>query len=185
MVDRPSRRAVLGAAGASVAGAISGCTLNNPTVSGGHLYVENLRSTRFRISLTVTTGTDREGDQVVSGWYRVPESTALQFEEVIEPGTSYTITVHRPTVPPEDRVTVTIPSCGGDQGARDVSVRTRDDGMGVIPWGCDQDYTQQELEYVAPGDYQIEQPAGVETETGTGTATGSGTATGTGTETES
>ncbi|SFR93976.1 hypothetical protein SAMN05216559_1418 [Halomicrobium zhouii] len=164
MVDRPSRRAVLGAVGAGVAGAVSGCTLNNPEVEGGHLYVENLRSETFELSLTVTAGTDREGDQVVSGWYRVPEETALQFQEVIEPGTSYTITVHRQTVPPEDRVTVTVPTCGGDQGTRDVSVRTREDGMGIIPWGCDEDYTQQELEYVSPGEYEIEPPG--ETETG-------------------
>ena len=167
MVDTPSRRSVLRTGAVTAVGALGGCLLNNPQVPGGHLYVENMLPEDYRVMITVTEGTDRQGETVVEGWYRVPVNHALQFEGVIESGTTYTVTAHRPTVPPEDRITVTVDPCEGDgSAARDVSVRIRQDGTGIIPWECDQDYTRRELEYVDPSEYAIDPPQATGTRTG-------------------
>lgn len=164
MSDTPSRRAVLGTSAATILGSLAGCTLGNQETEGGHLYVENTLPAGYQIYLSVTQGRDREGEAVVSGWYEVPSDTALQFQEVLEPGTAYTVTVHRPTVPSEDRVTVTINPCEGGGTGRDVSIRVRGDGMGVIPWGCNEDgYEELELEYVNPEPYTIDTPAEAQT----------------------
>lgn len=163
MVDAPSRRTVLRTGVVTVGSALGGCLLNNPQVGGGHLFVENMLPTEYRMSLTVIEGTDGEGDQVVDGWFRIPPDHALQFQNVIEAGTTYTITAHRPNVEAMDRVTVTVRPCGGNEDAvRDVSVRVREDGTGIIPWACDEEYTRRELEYVNATEYAIDEPQATE-----------------------
>ena len=151
---------MLRAAGVTAATSLTGCLLNNDQVAGGHLYVENFLPNDYRVSITVVRGREAGGERIIDGWFRIPVDHALLFEAVIEAGMPYMITVHRPDVAPEDRVTATIPTCEANGGsARDVSVRVRADGTGIIPWGCDQDYTRRKLEYVEASEYAIDPPA--------------------------
>lgn len=159
MVDAPLRRAVLRSSAAVGVLSLAGCALDNPDVAGGHLFVENTLPAEYRVVLTVTQGADRDGEAVVDDVYRVPADHALQFEGVLEAGTTYTVTAYRPRAESEDRVTVTVPPCENeDAEGRDVSVRVRDDGTGIIPWGCaNEEYTRLELEYVDPSGYTVEE----------------------------
>ncbi len=109
----------------------------------------------------------------MSGWYRLPADTGFRYDEVLESETAYTIQVRREDSEPRDRVNVTVPTCESGNAGRTVSVRAQPDGLGVIPWGCeDSDYTLRELEYRSPEEYAVDPPAGTGTPTGTGSPTG-------------
>lgn len=153
MSGHVSRRDVLRASGLTAATALGGCLLENQETEAGHLYVENTSGEERRVALLVVPeGEDAEA-AAVDGWYRVPDSHALEFEGVIEPDQAYSVRAALPDAPPEDRVAVTVDPCE-DGGDRIVSVRTRPDGVGVIPFGCEESYTERELEYVDASDYR-------------------------------
>ncbi len=158
MVDERSRRSVLRAAGVTGAAAIAGCSWNNPDVTGGHLFVENFLPEDYRTVVSVAQGRSRDGEEVVEGYYRIPSDHAIQFEEILEGGAAHTITAYTRGSSPADRTTVTVPACGGENATRDVSVRVREDGTGIIPWECDQEYERRELEYVDATDYRVGPP---------------------------
>lgn len=152
-----SRRTVLRTGLTVAAGSLAGCVFGEPDVEGGHLYVENTVSEDVTVDLTVAQGSDLEGEVVVDERYRLPQGHALQFEGVLERGQTYTIGARRPVSNREDSVQVTVRPCEGDpETGRDVSVRVRPDAMGVIPWGCSEEYERRELEYVSPEDYESE-----------------------------
>ncbi len=179
MSGPPSRRAFLATAATAAVGSQAGCLWDNPESSDGHLFVENTSTDVSVIGLTVTPGTDQEGDPVVSGWYRIPIDTGFRYDEVIESGTAYTLTVRRTDVEPPDRVSITVPTCESGNTGRTVSVRTQADGLGVIPWGCEEsDYTLRELDYGEPDEYNVDPPAGADSLPGTETATGTATTAG-------
>lgn len=171
-----SRRAVLATAATAAVGSQAGCLWLNQESPSGHLFVENTSTRESVIDLTVTPGTDLEGDPVVSGWYRLPVDTGFRYDEVLESGTAYTIQVRGEDAGPRDRVSVTVPTCESGNAGRTVSVRAQPDGLGVIPWGCeDSDYTLRELEYGSPEEYAVDPPEGVDTPTGTESPAGTGT----------
>ncbi|WP_226023311.1 hypothetical protein [Halomicrobium salinisoli] len=176
MSDSPSRRAFLATATTAVVGSQAGCLWLNEESADGHLFVENTSTDVSVIGLTVTPGTDQEGDPVVSGWYRLPVDTGFRYDEVLQSGTAYTLTVRRTDVEPQDRVNITVPTCESGNTGRTVSVRAQADGLGVIPWGCeDSDYTLRELDYGQPDEYAVDPPAGADSPAGTESPTDAAT----------
>ncbi|MFC7140144.1 hypothetical protein ACFQMA_09905 [Halosimplex aquaticum] len=171
-----SRRELLRAAGLAAAGGLGGCVLRDEGPGTGHIYVENTDNADHRVALRVVArsegtaeggalGTTAGGgtaalgapDAVISAWYRVPQGYALEFQNVIESGIVYSVRAALPGAPPSDRVTGVIDTCSGDPaGERVISVRTRPDGLGIIPWGCKEAYSREDLNYVDPEDYRVE-----------------------------
>lgn len=83
---------------------------------------------------------------------------------MLEPGRTYTIGVNAADEPPTENIGATVKPCEDDsEGTRDVSVRIRDEGHGVIPWSCDEEYTERELKYEDPEEYRVEPPEDEET----------------------
>lgn len=161
MVEERSRRSVLRAVGVTGATALAGCSWNNPDVSGGHLFVENFLPEDYQTAISVAQGRSQDGEEVVEGYYRIPSDHAIQFGEILEGGAAHTITAYTRGSSPEDRTTVTVPACGSEDATRDVSVRVREDGTGIIPWECNQEYDRRELEYVDASEYRIGTPTEV------------------------
>ncbi|WP_135363091.1 hypothetical protein [Halosimplex halophilum] len=179
-----SRREMLAATGLAVSGGLAGCLLRQQGPGTGHIYIENTDETAHRVALWVAqrsvddaatpgetgavgaTGTDGgtgsgEGtgdvDPIVAAWYRVPEGDAVEFQNVIEPGQGYEVRAALPDAPPADRITGVVDPCSGEAaGERVVSVRVRPDGLGIIPWGCEDTYTKGDMEYVDAGERRIE-----------------------------
>ncbi|WP_436907325.1 hypothetical protein [Halosimplex marinum] len=172
-----SRREVLAATGLAATGGLGGCLLRQRGPGTGHIYIENTDDTSHRVALWVAprsvdaetpgeTGTDGEtgtgegtgdADPIVAAWYRVPEGDAVEFQDVIEPDQGYEVRAALPDAPPADRVTGVVDPCSGEAaGERVVSVRIRPDGLGIIPWGCEDSYTKGDMNYVDASERRIE-----------------------------
>ncbi|WP_436931873.1 hypothetical protein [Halosimplex halobium] len=181
-----TRREVLAAAGLAVSGGLGGCLLRQRGPGTGHIYVENTDETTHRVALWVAQrsvgdgetpgetgdqtgtaggtaegpgagGSTRDPDPIVAAWYRVPEGDAVEFQNVIEPGQGYEVRAALPDAPPADRITGVVDPCSGEAaGERVVSVRVRPDGLGIIPWGCEDTYTKGDMEYVDASERRIE-----------------------------
>lgn len=151
-----SRRSLLVAGGLAVSGSVGGCLLDNPDTAAGHVYIENTSPGDRRLALSVTAETDGTPRQVVDSWYDVPEGTALEMEGVLEPGQRYTVRAALEDAQPADTEVAEIDTCEeGAEGERVVSVRTAVDRLGVLTRGCDESYTQRELEYVEATQHRV------------------------------
>lgn len=171
-MDRPSRRAVLGGVTTTATALLAGCTAGR-TESDGHLFVENRTEEQRRIALTVDE-TGNDGSRPVNGLYRVPESVALQFRSVLEPGATYRLRASQPDARGPERLetlSITPTTCDeGDAAERtDVSVIASPDGPDVIVFECDRTYRfLDELEYVDPSEYLVRTVTGtISTDTST------------------
>lgn len=173
MTGPVSRRAFLATGGLTAAAALGGCLVDNPESTAGHLYAENTTSQDAHLALWVGERGDGTPEEVLAGAYDVPASHALEFEGVFVPDRAYTVRAALPEASQSDRVSAAIDECEETPaGERSVSVRTRPDGLGVIPWGCEQSYTERELEYVSASEYRTGTVDGtVAGSTGDGTAT--------------
>ncbi|QLH80123.1 hypothetical protein [Halosimplex pelagicum] len=171
-----SRRELLAATGLAATGGLGGCLLRQSGPGTGHIYVENTDDTTHRVALWVASRSDdgdgtpggadgatgtgegtETADPLVAAWYRVPAGDAVEFQEVIESGATYEVRAALPDAPPSDRVTGVVGPCSGDPaGERVVSVRTRPDGLGIIPWGCEESYTKGDMNYVDAEERRLE-----------------------------
>lgn len=142
----------------AVTGALAGCALDNPTVSGNHLFIENRDTTAHTVAISVRE-TSNGRETVLQDRYRIPGEHALQFEGVLESGADYQIDVEQTQAdiePQQDDLDVGIQTCGEDDSAdrMDVSVILDGSGPGFVTWPCNQTYTYRErLTYEDPDAY--------------------------------
>lgn len=162
-----SRRNVLRAAGTGAAASVAGCLLGNEETGGSRLFVENNAGQEVLLQLVVATGEGIEGDRLLDEWYRVPRQVALEFEDVMEDEATHTVGVHAAEEGPEEGVQATVTPCEDDDAVtmRDVSVRVEPEAMRVVPWECQDEYTERDMEYVEAFEHRVDDPGDVETMT--------------------
>ncbi|MDS0294331.1 hypothetical protein [Halogeometricum luteum] len=145
----------------AVTGALAGCALDNETVSGNHIFIENRDTTAHTVTISVREASGGR-ETVLQNRYRVPSQHALQFEGVLQSGTGYQIDVEQTRAdvePQQDGLDVGIQTCSeGDSSARmDVSVILDESGPGFVTWPCNRTYTYRErLTYEDPGAYTVD-----------------------------
>lgn len=155
MADSFSRRDVLGASGLVTTAVLGGCLGSSPEIDPGHVYVENMSGGERELALVVAEQSDGALDLEVQAWYRIPEGYALQFRNMLEPDRTHVVRAELRNSPAEGPEAVTIDPCpeGRDAGERVVSVRLQPDEIGIIPFGCRDEYMRRELEYVEASEY--------------------------------
>lgn len=138
--------------------ALGGCLWGGSEINPGHVYVENTSDGERELATLIAEQTDGTLDPEIQAWYRIPEDYALQFENVLEPNETHVVRTRLRGSSPENREAVTVELCSEnrDEGQRVVTVRLQPDAVGIIPYGCEEAYTRQELEYVDASEYRIE-----------------------------
>lgn len=161
MSRHASRRTILRTATVAAAASLTGCLWGNEETHGTNLFLENMKGQDQVVQLIVSPGEEIDGERVVDNWYEAPEGVALEFENVLESGQTYTVGLQAADEPPDEHIASTVDPCEGEPDAdatRDVSVRVRDEGHGVIPWGCDEEYTERNLDYRPADQHSVEPP---------------------------
>lgn len=153
-----SRRNVIRTGLIVTSGTLCGCTLDNPEVSGNHLFIENRDTGAHTVTISVRE-TENNSEVVIQNQYRVPGQHVLQFEEVLQSETSYEINVRMTRVDAssqEDDLEVELETCSEEDPAErmDISVVLDSSGPGFVTWPCNETYVYRErLTYVAPEEY--------------------------------
>lgn len=154
-----SRRDVLRLGGVAATTTVGGCLsgeIGDPGPPPGHIYAENGSGEDRELLLVVAEREDDMLDYNVQGRYRVPDGYALQFEGVLEPDVAHVVRVALPGSPPEDLISTTVDRCTDNPSQeRVVSVTVQPDGLGIITRGCEEEYSERDLDYVAAADHQI------------------------------
>lgn len=152
-----SRRDVLRWGSVAAVTTLAGCQGDDSGPPPGHIYAENGSGEDRELLLVVAEETDDGLDYTVQGRYRVPEGHAIQFEGVLEPDVTHVVRAALPGSPPVDRISSTVTRCSGSPSQeRVVSIVLQPDGLGIITRGCEEEYSERDLEYVAAADRQIE-----------------------------
>lgn len=161
-----TRRRVLGAAAVTAAALLAGCRslpFTGEPVEGGHLFVQNREDRPIEVAISIL---DRgEDDRVVNAVYRVPANTALQFEGVLQPETTYTVEAVQPNLQGDGGATLDVVAETCEQqdqsGKVDVAVSLSSNGPEIAVFNCETEYTREgDLEYVTPEEYRIGTPTG-------------------------
>lgn len=154
-----SRRDVIHVGTIATGSLLAGCTFDDRSVPGGHLYLVNETQDPQRVALAVTRTTDGEDNTILSGVYRVPDGTVLKFKEATPPERTYKIQTRLLGAEREQTFSVTPEPCdqGDPNNSVDVTVRVSgEDELGIITWQCDEEYVlQDDLNYVDPEEHRI------------------------------
>lgn len=152
-----SRRSVLGTA-TMAAATLAGCGFSRQ-VAGGHLFVENRSGGTERIELSVTE-VDQDGERLVDHAFEIPESHAIQYDDLLQPDTTYDVRAFQPAVPEAGRahLGVEVQSCeeGDPSDTLDVTVLVSSNGPDITIFDCDRAYQKTEgMTYEEPSDYRV------------------------------
>lgn len=158
MGDSFARRDVLRAAGLVALPVLGGCLGSNTSAVPGHVYVENTTGEEREIAVVVAERTDGTLNSEVSAWYRVPARTGLQFQNILDPDTTHVVRAALRNMPSEAGESTVIEPCpsGQDAAARVVTVRVDPNELGIVPYGCKDEYIRPDLEYVDAPEYLVD-----------------------------
>lgn len=153
-----SRRRFLGTTAVTTGALLSGC-LFGERIPGGHIFVENRMGGTERLALSVTETTDGS-ERIVHHVFEVPDSHALEFDDVLESGNTYEIRARQFDVPEAGlaRLGLDVDTCDeGDPAEKlDVSILVSSNGPDIVTYGCDDPYQKnEELTYVERTDHEV------------------------------
>lgn len=157
-VNPPSRRRFLGSTAAATGMLLSGCFFGE-RIPGGHIFVENRMGGVERLALSVTETTNGS-ERLVHHVFRVPDSHAIEFDDVLASGNSYEIRARQFDVPEAGiaRLGIDVDACDeGDPGEKlDVSILVSSNGPDIITYDCDEPYQKnEELTYVSRSEHEV------------------------------